>query len=226
MALGPRHFDAVERLAVLAVGLASDGAGNPGAGHQIPFIGPIDEHLAGERAAAFHADRNNPRPLLFHAGLQIQPLAVNHLHMRLGAHLIVHLLSNMRLKSELRIRINVMLALGVLLGGLLLPRRIVLIMGLDAGIKLAGDAADRRLIAHIGRAKPAGGHAAQVPSRLDQHNAFAHAPRLHGGDHTAAGPAVYNDVIGLSFGAREEREDRQDKRCKPNKGVRSKTLLA
>ena len=56
---------------------------------------------------------------------------------------------------------------------------IVLIVLADALVELAGDAADGRLVADVGGAQAAGGQAAEVLARLDQHDALAHAGRLN-----------------------------------------------
>ena len=45
-------------------------------------------------------------------------------------------------------------------------------MAVDAAVELAGDAADGLLVADVGGAQPAGGQSAEVPARLDQHDAL------------------------------------------------------
>ena len=51
-----RDLHAVERLAVLGVGLAADVVRHAGLGHQVAFVGGVDEHRPAKDPAAFHAD--------------------------------------------------------------------------------------------------------------------------------------------------------------------------
>ncbi len=68
-------------------------------------------------------------------------------------------------------------------------------MAVYALIELAGDAADRLLVADVRAPKAAGGQAADVPARLDQHDALAHAGGLHGRGR-AGGSRAVNDHVG------------------------------
>ena len=47
---------AVKRFAVLRVGFASQHVTDTGGGHQIPFVGCVDEHLRAENPSAFDGD--------------------------------------------------------------------------------------------------------------------------------------------------------------------------
>ena len=104
--------------------------------------------------------------------------------LRLGQHLAINLRGDMRLKHPHRLvlRIVARIAGVVLLASFAIPRGVVLIMLPNAMVEIAGQAADRRFVADIRRAKAAGRQAADVIRRLDQHHALAHPMSLNGGN--------------------------------------------
>ena len=64
----------------------------------------------------------------------------------------------------------------------------------NAMIELARQPADRRLVADIGRPKPARRQPAQMIRRLDQHDALAHSLSLNRRDNSGRRSAVHDDV--------------------------------
>ena len=87
---------------------------------------------------------------------------------------------------------------------------------MDAAIELARQPADGLLVADVGGAQPAGGQSAEMPARLDEHDALAHPRGLHGGDDAAGRAAVDDDVMDrLRRGGRggKTREREEDKRA-------------
>ena len=58
---GVQRPHAVERFAVVGVGLAAHRRGDARLGHQIALVGGIDEHPAGNLAARLHHDGRDPR---------------------------------------------------------------------------------------------------------------------------------------------------------------------
>ena len=61
-------------------------------------------------------------------------------------------------------------------------------------VEVAGQPADDRLVARIGKAQPAAGQATQVPVRADEHDRAAHLLHLHRRDHAGRGAAVDDHV--------------------------------
>ena len=77
-------------------------------------------------------------------------------------------------------------------------------MPVDAAVELAGDAADGRLVADVGRPQAAGGQAAEALARLDQHHRLAHPRRLHRRRHAGGRAAVDHHVITVSAASAAE----------------------
>ena len=80
-----------------------------------------------------------------------------------------------------------------------------------APVKLAGDAADRLLVADVGGPQPAAGQAAQMSARLDEQNALSHPRRLNRRRDAAGRAAVDDDVVRFVSAGRQ-REQQQSKR--------------
>jgi hypothetical protein len=64
------------------------------------------------------------------------------------------------------------------------------------GEKLPGDPADRPRVADVDGRQAAGGHAAEVPARLDEGDRLPHPPGLHGRRDPARRAAVDGDLNG------------------------------
>ena len=84
-------LDAVKRLAVGGVGLAADVIADARLGHEVAFVGGVDEHLAGEFTTALHDDLHDARAVLDHALLEVETFAVDHRHLVAGGleHLVI-----------------------------------------------------------------------------------------------------------------------------------------
>ena len=76
-------------------------------------------------------------------------------------------------------------------------------------IELARDAPDGRLVPDVRRAKPAGGHAAQVIAELGDDRRLAHARRLHRRRHAARRSAI-NAHVGFDHLRSLQRPQRQE----------------
>ena len=68
------------------------------------------------------------------------------------------------------------------------------VVAVNPPVELAGHAADGFLVADVGAAQAAGGQPAEVSARLDEHDAAAHARRLHGRGDAARGAAVDDHI--------------------------------
>ena len=95
---------AVERLAVGGVGFAADVVADAGFGHQVAFIGRVDEHLTRELAAALHDDLHDTRAVFDHALLQVEAFAEDDGHLVAGGleHPVVDRRSHVRLEGPHR----------------------------------------------------------------------------------------------------------------------------
>ena len=116
--------------------------------------------------------------------LPIEPLVHQRRNARLRQHLAINLRGDVRLKHPHRLvlRIVARIAGVVLLASFTIPRRVVLIVLPNAMVEIAGQPADHRFVADVGRAKPAGRQTADVIRRLDEHDALPHLASLNGGN--------------------------------------------
>ena len=91
------------------------------------------------------------------------------------------------------------------------PRARLVVVLPDAVIEVAREAADHRLVAGVGEAKPAAREPAEMLVRADDHDGLPHALRLDRRDHAGGGAAVDHEVEfggrGLCAGEREEDEE-------------------
>ena len=88
-------------LAVGTLGLTADRIGDARRGHEIAFVGRVDEHPAGVAAAAEHGDRGDARAVLPHAAGAVQPLAAVDLDAVLANQVFEHLLGHVRLEIHI-----------------------------------------------------------------------------------------------------------------------------
>src|ERR1039458_3092580 len=86
-----------QRLAVLALRLASDGVLDPRLRHQVPFIRTVGEDASVESGPVFRDDRRHGRPRLLDARFLAQPMAHKYTYSGLLEHLTEHLFSHLRL---------------------------------------------------------------------------------------------------------------------------------
>src|SRR5262249_38064918 len=90
-------------------------------------------------------------------------------------------------------------------------------------VDLPRDSADRALVADVGRPEPAGGHAAEILSRLDEHDRLANWHRLDGRA-DAAGRAAVDDNVEITFSGSCFR--RENKECCENPAHREAPFVA
>ena len=89
----------------------------------------------------------------------------------------------------------------------------------DPVVKLAGQAADDRLVAGVGEAESAAGEAAEMFVRADEDDRLAHLLGLHGGGDAGRGQAVDNHVVVGGWGGGGAQEDG----CKHGREIGSRT---
>ena len=214
--VGVFDLHAVEGLPVGLVGLAADVVGDAGRGQQIALVGGVEEHLAAVGLARFHGDRDETPAVLADTVLPIKPPAEDDRDFVFAEEIVEDGLGDVRLEGPGRVLAAVVsspLEIRVLL---IFPVFLVLVVAADAAVEIAGDAADGSLVADVGGAQSAGGHAAQVLARLDQHDGLAHAGSLDCRRNAARGAAVDDQVIAtLCRIQRNAEEDELAARTKP-----------
>ena len=214
--MGVFDLHAVEGLAVGLVGLAADVVGDAGRGHQVALVGGVDEHLAAVGLARFHRDRDETPAVLADAVLPIEPLAEDDRDFVFAEEIVEDGLGDVRLEGPGRVLAAVVAWPLEIRALLVFPVFLVLVVAADAAVEIARDAADGLLVADVGGAQSAGGHAAQVLARLDQHDGLAHAGRLDRRRNAARGAAVDDQVIATLWPHAEERRGgRTAARTKP-----------
>ncbi len=207
-------LDAVERLAVGSVGLAADVIADAGLGHQVAFVGRIDENLARELTSALHDNLHDAGAVLDHAFLKVEAFSVYDRHFVSGGleHLVVDRGGHVGLEGPHRTFVGSVAvgALGeIFLARLVGPLGIVGVVLRDGGIEFAGDPADGLLIADISGAETAGGQTAEELGRFDEHGRTAFACGLDGRGDPARGAAVDDDVLGGEGGGETEQGKQQ-----------------
>ncbi len=179
--------DAVVGLAVLRVAFAQQRVADPGLGHQVAFIGGVDEHLGAKDGAVFADEVRDAWSGFVHFG---EPGLSMHLHTRFARQVVEELLRLVRLDG--------ISATGGRTAALrperFVPGQFRARGGREPGEILARDAANTARVADVHRAQPTGRHAAQVARRLGEDHGLAHAGRLHRGDDAAGGAAIDADV--------------------------------
>ena len=199
--LGVLGLHAVQRLAVLGVGLASNRVADVGGRQQIAFVGGVDEHPAAIRRAGFHPDRKDPpgdRARHGHAGAAVQSLVVADFDLVRANPVVEDLQGRARLKGPHRIFArggSGLAAVLVFLAGLPFPGRGIVVVLADRLVKFPRDAADGRLVPDVGLSQPAGGEPAQTLAGFDQHHGLAHPRRLDRGRDAAGRAPVNHDVV-------------------------------
>src|SRR5205807_1371223 len=133
--------------------------GDAGLGQQISFIRGIDKHLATVGFAGLHRDRYDAGPLLLGALHELQALAEDNGDLIFTDQIVVDSLGDVRFEGPGRILFRIMARTAEVRAFFVFPARIVLVVATDALVKLAPDATDGPLVADVGRAQPAGGHA-------------------------------------------------------------------
>ncbi|OQB99637.1 MAG: hypothetical protein BWX80_03624 [Candidatus Hydrogenedentes bacterium ADurb.Bin101] len=172
--------------------------------HEVAFIGGVNEHAALIRVTGKGDNRHDTVAFLNHALSPVQPFLPVHGDVEFGHNVLEDPLGHMGLKHPhgAVLAVHGRHALAPVPEGfafLPAPRLLPLVLFPDPVVKVAGQAADDRLVARIRKAEPAAGQSAQVFVRRHDHNTFAHFHRLHGGDYRRGSAAVHHHVIGLRF---------------------------
>ena len=177
--LVPAHqLHAVVRLAIHAVGLAPHGVGHARPRHEVALVGAVDEHAGAHRAVG--GLRRGGRMLQLDGAdapvahlHPVQAVVVEHLHARAFHVAVERALGHRRLEHPL-------LQLAV--------------VAAQAAVEVARQPGDHVLVADVGVAQPARGHAAEVPPRLhEQHRLALHGRRV-GRHHPRRRAAVHAHV--------------------------------
>ena len=196
---GMTDLHAVQRLAVGCVGLAAHMVADARLGHEVAFVGRVDEHLAGELTSALHDDLHDASVLLHHALLQVETFAVDDGHLVAGGldHRVIDQRGHVRLEGPHGIlggAVAVRSAGEIVLPRLLTPLGGVGVVPVDALVEFTRHPANRALVADVGRTEPAGGQAAEELRRLDEDGRPAVARGLDGGGDAPRGAPVDHDV--------------------------------
>ena len=178
------HLDAVMLLVINAIGLATDVIIDTRSGHEITFIGRINEHLPGKGLPAQCGDRRDLVTVLRHALGAVEPLVTHHFDTELLDVIFEDLLRCMRFEDPhgavLPIHRRSALALVAILRLLLLhPRLGLLIVHVDAMVEVACQTTDHRLVARIRESKTTAAEAAEMLVRRDNDDGLAHLLHLH-----------------------------------------------
>ena len=185
---------AVVGFAVLGVGFPAHGVADPGGGHQVAFVGGVDEHGGAEFQTAFHADRADPLALHRDAVFTVQPLLEQHRHFCFAQHLVEDGRSRVRLERPGGLFVRAVPPPLELFPAFPTPVLGVLIPLPQTVVELASHAADCLAAAGIRVAQPSGGQPTQVPRRLDQHHRLAHPPHLHRRDDSGRSASIDHHV--------------------------------
>ena len=190
-----RGLDAVERLAIFGIRLATDRERHAGGGHQVPLVGRVDEDGAAIGPAVEGGHRRDAFAVHRHAAVAIEPGVADDRDLVLGDEGLEGELGDVGLEGPLGVGLGAVLAVvGRVLEG---PGLGLVVVGLEAAVELAGDAADGVLAARVGPAEAAAGHAAEVLIGRDDHDRLAHPSGLHRRGDPGGGAAVDDHVVGV-----------------------------
>jgi len=206
---GRLRAHAVERFAILRIGLPAHVVSNPGLGHEVAFVTGIDEDFAAKSPPLFRGELHEVRAVFLHA---LELFAEINRHPRVLEPLPVNLHRHVGLEGPFRRPSGFG---GQRIGGLFVPEilrfRLLPGPGLGPGVvrgdlfvKLARQAADRPLVANIRRPQAAGRQPAEMLRPLDEDCALTHAMRLYRRRHPARGPAKDHDIGFDNLSARQE----------------------
>ena len=193
---------AIPMLPVNIVRLPADGVVHTCSSHQIPLIGGIDECFCPEFFFIQSHYGFDPVTGLFHTFFPVQECSPVNRDIVFPDHAFKDGLRHMGLEQPhgtLRIvhghrTLSLVPKFRLLLPP---PRFRVLVIAPDPVIKFPGQSSDHFLVTHIGVAKTAGSHPAQMLVRRDNHHGFAHACHLHRRYDSRRGAAV-NYYIGFN----------------------------
>jgi hypothetical protein len=191
----------VDCFAVGGVGFAADVVGNAGLGEQIALVGGIDEHFGAIAAAVFHDDFAQRGAVLDDAAaITAEALVGEDAQVGGGDHFGKHALCGGGLEGPFGVLVGVGAGLAVVLiffRFLPFPVGGLAVVGADALIELAGNAADDVFVADVRLAKSAGGETADVVRWLEHDDGAVFPLGLDAGDDTGGCAAEDDDVITL-----------------------------
>ena len=204
-------LDAVVLLAIDAVGFPTDVEVDASGGHEVAFVGGVEEHFAGVGFAIEGGDGGDAGAVFFDAGGAVEEGLADDGDVEFFDPVVVDAFGDMRFEDPGAlggvVEGGVALAFVAVFGAFLLPPVFVsLVVEPGAVVELAGEAADDVFVAGVGPAEAAGGEAAEVFVRGDDDDGLAHLFGLDGGDDGGAGAAVDDEVVVLSGGGESEEE--------------------
>lgn len=164
--------------AVPFITFPTDGVGNPGARHQIPFVTAIDKYLCAYRSTGRRPRRNGvfERDIPDHSapvGRPDDPAVVPHLHIRPTDVLVENGFRFFRFEN---------------------PLFELAVMPAQPTVEIERQAPDDVFVPDIGISQPSGTHSAQMTPRLDQQNALPGLPGRIGGYDAGRGSAVNANI--------------------------------
>ena len=147
MALGVGGYDAVEGFVKLGLGLAADGVGDAGGGHEVAFVGGVDEHGAGVCLAGEHGEAWDAGVFFEDAAVAVEPLVAEYGDVVFFDEAFEDALGDAGLEyphgAVLAVHGRGALAFVSVFGFLLLlPGGVFLVLQIDAVVEVAGESAD------------------------------------------------------------------------------------
>lgn len=193
-------LDAVVLFVVGAVGFASDVVVDASGGHEVAFVGGVDEHFAGVGFAAEHGDLGDAGAVFFDTFVTVEPFVAVDGDVEFFDVVFVNGFSDAGFEDPHGAVFAVhgwcaLAFVAVFFAFLPFPGFGFLVVFPDAVVEVAGEAADDGFVACVGEAEAARGEAAEVFIWADDDGGFAHFFGLDGGDDACAGAAVDDEIV-------------------------------
>ena len=205
---GAGGLDTVAEFAIGGVGLAADGVADLGGGHEVPFVGGVDEHSGRVGGAGEGFNGEDAAVLEFDAVGAVEPFVAEDGDVVFADEVLEDLFGDVWFEDPH--------GAGVAVGGggalapvavfglfLPIPGLVLVVVEVNAVVEVAGEAADDFLSAGIGPAEAAGAEAAEMFVGADDEDGLAHLFGLHGGGDGGGGAAIDEDVVDLGGGGGE-----------------------
>ena len=201
-------LDSVDGFIIDAIGFPSDVVAHSGGGHEVAFVGGIDEDFSDEFVAVEGGEGEDLSAVFLDAFLAVEPGITHDCDLVLGDVLVEDFFGDMGFEDPHRVVAGAVAALAFLDGAelflrLLTPGFGVVVVGFDALIELAREPADAAGVTVIGPTESTAAESAEVLVGADHDHAFAHLAGLHCGHH-GGGSAAIDDEVGF-LGLGEER---------------------
>jgi len=205
---GAGGLDTVAEFAVGGVGLAADGVADLGGGHEVTFVGGVDEHAGRVGGAGEGLDGEDAAILEFDAVGALEPFVAEDGDIVFADEVFEDLFGDVWFEDPHGAGAAVggrgALALVAVFGLFLpVPGLVLIVVEVNAVVEVAGEAADDLLSAGIGPAEAAGAEAAEMFVGADDEDGFPHFFGLHGGGDGGGGAAVDEDVVDFAGGGGE-----------------------